>query len=302
MSRASRSSTPASPTPASPTPAGSTRPDRTPTHPAPTRPTAKPTWLISVSSAVVAIGLFLGIWTFVSLVVLAPERRFLLPPPWEVLATLGNPAAMGPMLEGLWRTATVALMGLAIAIALGLLWAVAMSQSRLAERVLYPYAVILQTIPILALTPLIGIWFGYGIPARVVVVVIIAIFPVIANTFFGLTAGPSRAARDLFTMAKATRWQRLMKLEAPAAVPAIFTGLRAAAGLSVIGAIVGDFFFQQGAAGIGGLLRIYTLRLNMEALLTAVGLTSLFGVAVFSVFAALDRWVIGRWYGTSGRR
>ncbi|WP_454860704.1 hypothetical protein [Promicromonospora soli] len=67
--------------------------------------------------------------------------------------------------------------------------------------------------------------------------------------------------------------------------------------MSVIGAIVGDFFFQQGSPGIGGLLRTYTLRLNMDALFMAIILTALFGVAVFSVFAALDRAVIGRWYG-----
>jgi NitT/TauT family transport system permease protein len=171
-----------------------------------------------------------------------------------------------------------------------------MSQWRLAERVLYPYAVILQTIPILALVPLIGIWMGYGFPARVVVCVIIAIFPMIANTLFGLQSATA-AAHDLLTLNKATRWQRLTKLQFPAAVPAIFTGLRNAAGLAVIGAIVGDYFFQQGAIGIGGLLRVYTERLQTDALLTAVTLTALFGVVVFTVFAVLDRAVVGRWYG-----
>ena len=259
----------------------------------------------ALTSALSTLGALVGlgaIWTFVSMVLLSPSRRFLLPPPWEVAQTFGDPAIMTPMLQALGRTATVALTGLAIAVVLGSIWAVAMAQSRILERVLYPYAVILQTIPILALTPLIGIWFGYGLPARVVVAVIIAIFPVISNTFFGLTSAPSSAAHDLFTLARASRWQRLISLQVPAAVPSIFTGLRGAAGLSVIGAIVGDFFFQQGDIGIGGLLRIYTLRLNMEALLTAVALTALFGVLVFTIFAALDRWVVGRWYGTPGKR
>ena len=261
-----------------------------------------PSWVAQAVSIVAALaGIFL-IWTFVSYVVLTPERRFLLPPPTQVLATLGNATIMTPMLAALGRTAVVALVGLLLAVVIGSVWAVAMAQSRWVERILYPYAVILQTVPILALTPLIGIWFGYGIPARVVVAVIIAIFPIISNTFFGLSAAPSSAAHDLFTLARATRWQRLTKLQAPAAVPSIFTGLRTAAGLSVIGAIVGDFFFQQGDVGIGGLLRVYTLRLNMEALLTAVGRTALFGVVVFSVFAALDRFVVGRSYGAPGGR
>ncbi|WP_454293336.1 ABC transporter permease [Salana multivorans] len=261
---------------------------------------AWPAWASSAASVVVAVVLLAGVWTLVSLVVLEPRRRFLLPPPWEVVAALGDPAIMETMWAALGRTATVAIAGLVIAFAVGVAWAIAMSQSRWVERIIYPYAVILQTIPILALTPLIGIWFGYGIPARIVVAVIIAVFPVISMTFFGLTSGPSRAAHDLFTLARATRWQRLTQLELPAAVPSIFTGLRSAAGLSVIGAIVGDFFFQQGAAGIGGLLRVYTLRLDMAALLAAVGLTALFGVVVFTVFGVVDRLVVGHFYGAPG--
>lgn len=249
-------------------------------------------------------GALLGVavlWYAVSYLVLPARQRFLLPPPHEVYGgALGNPELMGPMLEALGRSFAVALVGLGIAVVLGIAYAVVMSQWSWAEKVLYPYAVILQTIPILALVPLIGIWLGYAFPARVAVCVIIALFPMIANTLFGLQSA-SAAAHDLLTLNRATRWQRLVKLQFPAAVPSIFTGLRNAAGLSVIGAIVGDYFFQQGAPGIGGLLRVYTQRLQMEALLTSVTLTALFGVAVFTVFAVLDRAVVGRWYGRASR-
>jgi NitT/TauT family transport system ATP-binding protein len=183
---------------------------------------------------------------------------------------------------------------------IGMGWAIVMSQWTLAEKILYPYAVILQTIPILALTPLIGIWMGYGLPARIVVCVIIAVFPMISNTLFGLQSA-TPAAHDLFTLQKATKWQRMTKLMLPAAIPSIFTGLRQSAGLAVIGAIVGDFFFQQGSQGIGGLLRTYTLRLNMEPLFLAIIFTALFGVIVFSIFAALDRVVVGRLFGVATR-
>jgi NitT/TauT family transport system permease protein len=264
----------------------------------------RPWWRTVLARSLPIVGALAGIaavWYGVSYLVLPPNQRFLLPPPHEVYgAALGNARLMGPMLTALAQTLAVTLVGLVIAVVLGIGYAVVMSQWRVAERVLYPYAVILQTIPILALVPLIGIWIGYGFPARVVVCVIIAIFPMIANTLFGLQSATA-AAHDLFTLNKATRWQRLLKLQFPAAVPAIFTGLRNAAGLAVIGAIVGDFFFQQGSPGIGGLLRIYTERLQMEALLTAVTLTALFGVLVFTVFAVLDRAVVGRWFGSAGR-
>ncbi|WP_232667003.1 ABC transporter permease [Pseudonocardia sp. TRM90224] len=262
---------------------------------------ARRPWLrTALAGAAPIVGALAGlaaIWYGVTYLVLSPQQRFLLPPPHEAFgAALGNPQLMGPMLDALGRTMAVAVIGLLIAVVLGVGYAVVMSQSAWAERLLYPYAVILQTIPILALVPLIGIWLGYSFPARVVVCVIISLFPMIANTLFGLQSA-SAAAHDLFTLNKATRWQRLVKLQFPAAVPSIFTGLRTASGLSVIGAIVGDFFFQQGAPGIGGLLRLYTQRLQMDALFTAITLTALFGVVVFAVFAALDRAVVGRWYG-----
>jgi len=257
--------------------------------------------LLKAAPIVAALAGIVVVWYFVSYVVLEPSRQFLLPPPHEVFAnTLGNPNVINPMMEALGQTVMVALSGLAIAVVIGMSWAIVMSQSVWAERILYPYAVILQTIPILALTPLIGIWMGYGFAARIVVCVIIAVFPMIANTLFGLQSA-SPAAHDLLTLNKATRLQRLSRLQMPAAIPAIFTGLRQAAGLSVIGAIVGDFFFQQGSPGIGGLLRTYTLRLNMDSLFLAIILTALFGVVVFSIFAALDRAVVGRLFGTTTR-
>ncbi|GAA5126439.1 ABC transporter permease [Pseudonocardia adelaidensis] len=244
---------------------------------------------------------FVAVWYAVTYLALPAKQRFLLPPPHEVYGgAFSNPQLMGPMMEALARSFAVALIGLAAAVVLGISYAVVMSQWAWAEKVLYPYAVILQTIPILALVPLIGIWLGYSFLARVAVCVIIALFPMVANTLFGLQSA-SAAAHDLFTLNKATRWQRLMKLQFPAAVPSIFTGLRNAAGLSVIGAIVGDYFFQQGSPGIGGLLRVYTQRLQMEALLTSVTLTALFGVVIFTIFAVLDRAVVGRWYGRVSR-
>jgi len=256
------------------------------------------TVLVRATPIVAAIGGLVGIWYLVTYTVLSERRRFLLPPPHEVVGnTLTNSVVMDPMYAALGQSVQVALVGLLIAVVIGMSWAVLMSQARQLEVVLYPYAVILQTIPILALTPLIGIWLGYGFNARVVVCVIIALFPMIANTFFGLQSA-SADAHDLFTLNRASRLQRLLKLQFPAAVPSIFTGLRQAAGLSVIGAIVGDYFFQQGSPGIGGLLRLYVLRLSMDQLFMAVILTALFGVVVFSVFAALDRAVLGRWYGT----
>ena len=257
--------------------------------------------LLSAGPMVGALAAATGLWYAVTYLVLGEDRRFMLPPPHEVITTsVLNPVHLDPMLDALALSARVAVVGLLIAVVLGVTQAVVMVQASWLEKALYPYAVILQTVPILALVPLLGIWFGYGFSSRVVVCVIISLFPMISNTLFGLQS-PSAAAHDLFSLNKATRWQRLVKLQLPAAIPAIFGGLRISAGLSVIGAIVGDTFFRQGLVGIGGLLDIYTARLQTEDLFTAIGLASIFGVAFFSVFATLDRIVVGRWYGVVRR-
>src|SRR5690606_24934691 len=167
---------------------------------------------------------------------------------------------------------------------------VVMSQARWLERSLFPYAVLLQTVPIRALGPLFGFWVGFGVTSRVLVWVLIALFPIIATTLFGLR-GAEAGHHDLFTLHRAGRWTRLRKLQLPAALPSIFTGLRISAGLSVIGAIVGDYFFRQGQPGIGRLIDVYRSRLESERMVAAVILASLFGIAVFLVFSWLSRRV-----------
>jgi len=246
------------------------------------------------------LAVVLGIWYAVSYLLLSPDRRFLVPPPHAVVQvgflTRDN---LVELLGGLWLTTRVALVGLAIAVAIGMSLAILMRQARWIERSAYPYAVILQTIPILALVPLFGFWFGFGTFSRVLVCVLIALFPIIANTLFGLQSVDPRQ-HDLFTLHGAGRLRRLWKLELPSALPAIFTGLRISAGLSVIGAIVGDFFFKQGDPGIGVLIDLYRARLQSEQLFAAVILSSLLGVVVFWCFGYLSRRVVGRWH-ESGR-
>jgi NitT/TauT family transport system permease protein len=246
------------------------------------------------------LAVLLGIWYGISYLLLSPERRFLLPPPHAVVQVgFLTRANLVEELRALGLTARVALVGLGIAVAVGMSWAIIMHQARWIERSIYPYAVVLQAIPILALVPLFGFWFGFGMVSRVLVCVLIALFPIIANTLFGLQSiEPSQ--HDLFTLHGVGRLRRLWKLELPAARPAIFTGLRISAGLCVIGAIVGDYFFKQGDPGIGILIDLYRARLQSEQLFAAVILSSLLGVVVFWSFGYLARRVVGRWH-ESGR-
>ncbi len=244
---------------------------------------------------VVVFGLVAAIWYFVSYVVLDAKRRFLLVPPHEVWRdAFAKGDTLSEMLRGLWSSGKVAAWGLAIAIIIGFLIAIIMSQSRAIERGLFPLTVVMQATPILAIVPLIGFWFGYGFMSRVLVAVLIALFPIVVNTLFGLLSA-DQGLHDLLTLHRASRLTRLRKVQFPAATPAIFAGLRISAGLSVIGAIVGDFFFGQGEVGIGQLLKRYAAKLQGAELLAAVILSCGMGVAVFIGFGWLSNRAVGKW-------
>jgi NitT/TauT family transport system permease protein len=259
----------------------------------------------AVVPPLVILGLVVGLWYFVSYVVLDRRRQFLLHPPHEVVAEgFLDRDNFAEILDGVWSSMRVAAVGLTVSIVLGIGIAVLMSQAKVIERAWFPFLVTLQAIPILALVPMIQFWFGTDWRARVLVCVIISFFPIVLNTLFGLLSADA-GLHDLITLHHGGRWTRLTKVMFPSALPAIFAGLRIAAGLSVIGAIVGDFFFGLGDVGLGQLIRKYSLNTNYgEQLLAAVIMSSLLGITVFLSFGALQHAVIGKWYDSksgSGR-
>ena len=243
----------------------------------------------------VILAVIIGVWYLVSYVVLSPSRRFLLPPLHQVIQqAFLTSANLSVLMSALAVTAEVAMTGLALAIVIGVAIAVAMSEAKSVERGFYPYLVVLQTIPILALVPLIGFWLGFGFGARVVVCVLISLFPIIANTLFGLQS-PTLSYHELFDLHRTGRVIKLVKLKLPMALPSILNGFRISAGLSVIGEIVGGYFFQQGTPDIGVLLEQFTSQLNGEMLFGAILLAAMLGVVVFWVFGAMGALFVGRW-------
>jgi NitT/TauT family transport system permease protein len=250
----------------------------------------------SILPPLVALGFFVGVVYLFSYVILSPSRRFLMPPPHEVVRNGWlNHQHLHEQLSALWDTAQVSLTGLAIAFAIGASLAIVMSQAKWIERSLYPYAVIMQVTPILAIVPLIALWFGYDFTARVVVCVLIAIFPIITNTLHGLLTVESNQ-HDLFTLHHASRVERLVKLQLPHAIPDIFVGLRVSAGLSVVGAIVGEFFFRQGTPGLGRLLDVYRAYLQIDLLMSALLFSCALGIASFWAIGALGHQLTKNWH------
>jgi NitT/TauT family transport system permease protein len=246
----------------------------------------------------------IGLWLLVTYGLLREDQRTFLPPPQEVLSNgFFDWNRLQPILEGLARTTVVTLAGLTIAFVIGTLYAILMSQTYWLERTLYPYAVIVQTLPLVALAPLIGLKMGFSTNARITICAIISVFPIVANTLFGLKS-PTAAQNDLFTLQGASRWTRLRKLQIPAALPAIFAGLRIAAGLSVIGAIVGEFFFRAGdptAAGLGRQLSVYQSRQQTDLVISALFFSCLLGVVLFATFTMIGNRLTRSWSESAER-
>jgi NitT/TauT family transport system permease protein len=233
---------------------------------------------------------------------------------WEVLVGLERiPSYVlpGPLLvaETLWRdgpsllasllvTLRITLAAFAAAVILGGAIAILFSQSRLLELSLFPYAVILQVTPIVAIAPLIIIWLKDQVFLSLLVCAwIVAFFPIVANTTLGLNSA-DRNLVDLFRLYGASRWQTLRYLRLPSALPYFLTGLRISGGLALIGAVVAEFVAGTGGTNTGLASRILEAgyRLEMPRLFAALLLLAATGIAIFAVLSWLSRRLIGHWH------
>ena len=168
------------------------------------------------------------------------------------------------------------------------------SLSNLLRRAFFPYAIFFQTVPIIAIAPLLVIWMGYGIPTVVSSALIVSIFPMIASTLSGIKSTDT-ALIDLFKLYRANRWQRLWSLQLPFALPNIFVGLRITAGLSVIGAIVGEFI---AGGGLGGMIDVARTRQRIDQVFACILLASLIGLLYVFFVSILSRRFLRHWHAS----
>ena len=266
-------------------------------------------WLSNALPPLLTFIAFIGVWYLYSAVKydIAAQRRNALPFPHEVVSEGFFPLweernGLRPILGYMWPTLQVTVLGLIISIVLGTSFAVLMNLSRHIERAFFPYAVVLQTLPILAITPLLTQLFGERLGVRLVVTVLIAIFPIITNTLFGLQS-TDQPHHDLFTLNRVSRWTRLRKLELPSALPAMMTGVRIASGGAVIGSIVADFFFAQGDKGIGYYIRTRQQKASERPeMFAGTIMASLFGVLMFVIVGWITSRAIRNWHDSARSR
>lgn len=194
-------------------------------------------------------------------------------------------------------TGSAALLGFGGSLIVGTLIAFAFSQSRILRAGGYPYFIFLQTVPIVAIAPLIVRWFGYGFQSVVLVAFILSLFPILSNGTQGLLEIDPDLL-DLFRLNNASRWKVLVKLRFPSAVPAILAGARTSSGLAVVGAIVGEFFVGYGKKefGLGYQINATNGWSQLDRLFAAVLTSTLFGVAIFGLVNLISVTILRNWY------
>jgi NitT/TauT family transport system permease protein len=242
-----------------------------------------------------------GIFAALLLLWVAAVRVFAIPPYMLPTPDRVEQAAIDrypSLLTSLGITGAAAAGGLAAAVLAGVLIALVFAQSRWVRRMFYPYTILLQTVPIVAIAPLILMWVGTGLFPVMLIAFIICLAPIIANTTQGLIS-VDRNLVDLFTMNNASRAQILLKLRLPHAMPALFTGIRISSGIAVIGAITAELFAGSARVGVGGIgyaIQYASAQVETDYLFALVAAATALGFAFFFLVAFFEWYFLHKWH------
>lgn len=232
---------------------------------------------------------------------LSEDLRFILPNPGQVIQALRDNS--DSLARAAFNTTQGALLGFGGSVVLSIIFGLILSLSPLVRAGLYPYLMILQMTPVIVIAPILVLWVGPGIRSVSIVTFLICFFPLVVNTTQGLIS-TDRQLVELFQMWRANRWQQLLRLRAPAALPYFFTGLRIAATLAPIGALVGDYTAGSSAGDGGGLgfqAIIYSSQAKYSALFATAAVTCLLGFIFTAAVLALSWLALHRWHDSYER-
>ena len=250
--------------------------------------------LVGVANALAVFVAVLVVWQLVLWIFHGP--RYMLPSPWAVAHAVR--ARFPSLLTSTAITAEESLGGLMASVIVGVIIALIFAQSRWIRKMLYPYTILLQTVPIVAVAPLILMWVGAGIGAVALIAFIISLAPIIANTTQGLISVDEDLVH-LFLMHNASPAQKLFKLRLPHAVPSLFVGIRIASGISVIGAITGELYAGSSQVGVGGLgysILYASSQLETDYLFALVLAATVLGFSFFFVAMFLEWYFLHNWH------
>ncbi len=248
-------------------------------------------WLPSLAIVAAVLGAWEGY------VRLFEVQRWLLPAPSVIVKTIGEDAGL------LWRHTVVTVeeiaVGFALALVCGVALATAIGLSRTVERALFPFLIASQTIPIIVIAPMLLIWVGYGLAPKVIVVALISFFPIVVNMADGLKSVDPDAVALMRTLG-ANRWQVFFKVQVPTSLPYLFSGVRVAVAVSVIGAVIGEWVGSS--EGLGYLMIRSKPQFLTERVFAAIAILSAMGVGLFALVGIVERLALPWQHGSRGSR
>jgi len=248
---------------------------------------------------VAIVALLLGAWELAArLDVIADALKlepFLVPAPSDIAQALWQDREL--LLENTWVTLQEVLAGFALSVAAGVAFAVVLHLSPTLRRAFYPLLVASQTVPIVVLAPILVVWLGFGIGPKLAIIALICFFPVTVNTLDGLGAVDPDLMKMMRTL-DASRWQTLRRIEAPTALPYLFSGAKIAVAIAVIGAVFGEW--AGSSSGLGHLIQEASAQLQTDRTFAAVVVLSAIAITLFALLAALERRIA--WWAPNGPR
>jgi ABC-type nitrate/sulfonate/bicarbonate transport system permease component len=235
----------------------------------------------------------LALWQFYAVVSDVPESS--LPAPTEIARAGWEHRDL--LIDNTWVTVEEILIGFALAIALGVVLAILIRSSRTIERAVYPWLVVSQMVPVPAVAPIFVIWTGFDLRPKVMVVALVAFFPIAVNSIDGLRAADPQLLRLMRTL-RASRWQQFRYARLPAALPFLFSGLKVAAALAVIGAVFGEWVGSS--EGLGHLILVLNNATETATMFATIFVLSVIGIALFGLVILLERRLLPWYYEGRG--
>ena len=234
---------------------------------------------------VLTFAALLVVWQLATIVFGWPV--WLVPTPVDVAEALWDYRSLLP--RQFWVTLFETLAGFGLAVAIGIPLAVAIAVSALLERTIYPVLLALNAVPKIAIAPILILWMGFGYGPKIVVALLLCIFPIVISTASGLASTPSELV-ELTRSLCASRRQAFVKVRFPAALPQVFVGLKVAISLAVIGAVIGEFVGSS--EGLGWVIINSGANVNTPLAFAAMALLALMSIALFYVLVAVERWLV----------
>ena len=244
--------------------------------------------------AVITIVLLIVLWEV--LVEVMKVQRWLLPPPSVIIVEIFE--SLSFLLKHTWVSTTEIALGFSISIALAVMLASGIIWSRTVERTIYPIIIASQTIPIITLAPLLIIWVGTDIMSKIIVIVLFTFFPIVISLVSGLRSVDQQMVDMLRTLG-ASPWQTFRKLMIPSALPSFFAGLKVAAVVSVIGAVIGEWFGSS--EGLGWLMKIAGGQFQTARVFAAIAMLSILAMVLFAAVVAVEKWSLRKYPPTANR-